>query len=166
MLSFRVVVQKRKKPEGDDMAKTTRKLFRMGYEPCNGLCYAPSDVVNVSLLAEDVPRYERLKTKMLAIHEPACGDVNIRYALDMDEESGLFIATFVHYGKVEMMVGKHLVETLEDFCDYVASFWASPAGVSELQAGKGLGHAVCEHGHDEDLSSFMDKHSGVFSNAA
>ncbi len=140
-----------------------RKIFRMHYEPCQGLCYSWEDVVDVSELASDPERYARLKASMIQIHEPSCGDDQIRYAIDLDEDNALFVASFMHYGKLELLSGKNLVDLLEEFCVMVTAYWESDVGVLELEAGNGVGHDVCEHGKDHQLDAFMDKFSGAVS---
>ncbi len=135
----------------------------MHYEPCQGTCYSWEDVVDVSELSSDPERYARLKASMIQIHQPACGDEKIRYAIDLDEANGLFIASFMHYGKLELLTGKNLVDLLEEFCVMVTAHWGTETGILELEAGGGFGHRVCKHGEDRQLNAFMDKFSGAVS---
>lgn len=138
-----------------------RKLFRMQYEPCNGECYAPGDVLNLSGLSKDVPRRERLLADLKAIHDPICGNAAYRYGMDLDEESGTFVASFWHAGKLELFAGSGMVAVLEDFCQAVKFHFQTVEGIRELQDNPGLGAEVCRHSEGNKLDEFMREHGGI-----
>ena len=79
-----------------------RKIFRMKYEPCSGTCYYTHEVVNLTQLANDKGALKHLLMRMVAAHEPLCGNENIAYGVDYDESSKIFIASFLQYGKLEL----------------------------------------------------------------
>lgn len=143
-----------------------RKVFRMKYEPCNGQCYTCHEVVNLTSLANDQVTLRRLLDKMVKAHEPLCGNANIAYGIDFDEESRIFIASFMHYGKLELFANQDLVKVLETLCDSAIAHFASEAGIAELATDPGFGHDVCHHGEDEKLTRFMIEHSGLVNSPA
>jgi hypothetical protein len=138
-----------------------KKVFRMKYEPCNGECYVPDDVINLSFLAENLIELKKITAKLIKAHEPLCGDENLAYAIDFDDVNKLFIGTFLHYRKLELFCGKDMLSVLNQLCDGAIAHFASPEGLRELKSAAALGHDVCEHGKDEDLLHFMIKHSGI-----
>ncbi len=64
-----------------------RKIFRMGYEPCKGDCYAWDDVLPIDDL--DPEKRAAVKTKLLDLHRPMCGNAALRYGVDFDEHRRL-----------------------------------------------------------------------------
>ena len=140
---------------------TTRKLFRMKYEPCTGRCYAPSDVVRMDSFGADVEKMAMLLDKLMKIHEPACGNEHLGYGLDLCEETGLYIATFQHYGALEIFTSDKIFDALVKLADAAISFYESDAGQNLLQTRPGLGHDVCEHGKEYDLRHFALRYSGL-----
>ncbi len=152
-----------------------RKIFRMQYEPCNGDCYAydPSDDTDspddtkdddqlpLGPLRFDKPRLKAIIDKLVAMHQPLCGNVNLRYGIDLDEENKLFIGSFWHYGKLELFTGKELYILVEQMADYILAFYKTEAYAEESKNDKGLGHDVCHYGEDQDLRRFMIRVSGI-----
>ncbi|UVL81861.1 hypothetical protein LOY35_16665 [Pseudomonas sp. B21-028] len=138
-----------------------RKAFRMKYEPCLGTCYVKPDVVDLSFLADDLVALREITKKMIKAHEPLCGNEGIAYGIDFDEENNLFIAFFLHFGKIELFSENKLLGVLHRLCDGAIAHFESATGKEELKAHPGSGHDVCEHGKDDDLLHFMIKHSGI-----
>lgn len=150
-----------------------RKIFRMQYEPCNGDCYAydPSDdndsddngddQLPLDPLRHDLPRLKRIMDKLVAMHEPLCGNVNLRYGIDLCETNKVFIGSFWHYGKLELFTGKDLYILVEEMADYILAFYKTEAYAEESKNDKGLGHSVCHYGEDQDLRRFMIRVSGI-----
>jgi len=136
-----------------------RKLFRMQYEPCSGQCYAASEVL--SLQGMSVGQIKEVMDAMVAMHEPACGNRNVCLGLDLDEESGVFVGSFMHYGRLELVAGPTPLKTLLRLETLVWRHIQSEEWQVELASVPGLGHEVCEHGHDEDLRIFSLEHSGL-----
>ena len=133
----------------------------MKYEPCNGACYVGSNVVDLSELQNNIPRFHNIINKMIKIHDPACGNENIRYGIDLDEDNQLFVASFMHNNKLELLSGVNLVPLLEKFCDMAIAYWNSDIGKEELRDYKGLGHDVCTHGKNDDLIKFIHNWSNI-----
>lgn len=141
-----------------------RKVFRMQYEPCDGLCYAPSydpmdenyeSFFAIRGLKDDKPRLAKLLTKLTEIHEPLCGNKNMRYAIDKDDVAGTFVGSFWHYGKLELVLGDNLLNTIEDLSELILRHFQTQSHKQDLKNDPGLGHSVCEHGVDEDLRTFV-----------
>ncbi|HDY9042735.1 TPA: hypothetical protein RRI59_000366 [Klebsiella pneumoniae] len=138
-----------------------RKAFRMKYEPCLGTCYIDRNVADLSFLANDLVALREIVIKMIKAHEPLCGNEGIAYGIDFDEENNLFIAFFLHFGKVELLSDKSLIGVLHHLCDVAIEHFESDTGKDELKSHPGSSHDVCEHGKDNDLLHFMIKHSGI-----
>lgn len=143
-----------------------RKLFRMKYEPCTGQCYAYSDVMRIHTLGLDVKGAVAFLKRLVAIHEPSCGNENIEYRLDVDEfhvrGSGpceRFIASFYHYGSLDLFAGGTPLEALNKLIDAALEYYASDDYKSRVD--KGLGHSVCHHGDDKKLIEFAISFSGL-----
>lgn len=98
---------------------------------------------------------------MVVMHEPVCGNRNTRLGLDVDEESGTFVGSFLHYGRLELVAASNPVQAIIRLSNLVALHIQSEAWKLELASDPGLGHEVCEHGHDEDLKKFSLEHSGL-----
>jgi hypothetical protein len=133
-----------------------RKVFRMQYEPCDGTCYAWDSRAPIEVILEnDKPRLNTLVKALTKIHEPACGNINIRYGIDLDEDNYLFIGSFYHYGHLELFSNKDIIVLLETMCQYIEAFYSTDIGKMELATSPGLGHDVCEHGEDNKLQNFI-----------
>lgn len=147
-----------------------RKVFRMQYEPCNGDCYAWGDdddddvkhentasFSSIRSLKDNLPRLKSLMDRLVKIHEPLCGNANMRYAIDQDTKTGLYVGSFWHYGKLELVMNSTILNTLEDLIEMVLKHITSEAGIAEVAADPGLGHSVCHYGEDQDLRKFVLK---------
>ena len=135
-----------------------RKLFRMKYESCSGQCYAYSDVMRIHTLGLDVESAVTFLKDLVAIHEPSCGNDKIGYRLDHDivGETDVFIASFEHYGSLDLFSGSTPLEAMQKLIKAALSYYAS----DEWQ-GSGLGHDVCHHGDNKKLISFAISFSGL-----
>jgi len=134
-----------------------RKLFRMQYEPCNGQCYTDDEVLSLANMTPD--EAIEMMDLLTAIHEPACGNANVRYAIDLNER--VFVAVFLHYGKIETFADTSLTGVVRALATAAKAHFASPIWQQELLLGGDLGHRVCHHGEDEDLRRFMVQHGGL-----
>lgn len=103
----------------------------------------------------------QLLDRIIKIHEPACGNENLAYGMDFDEDTEVFIASFQHYGQLELFVSKSPIMTLNKLIDAALDWYASDEGKKLLEEKPGLGHDVCEHGKDHDLRRFAMKFSGL-----
>ena len=132
---------------------STRMLFRMKYQPCNGMCYCADEVLDLA----SVPEADRaaLVSGLIAIHEPACGNDRVRYALDLDEGVGLFIASMIVDGELTLYTSRSPAGALADLIAGAQAFWATEHGKQIAALGD---HDVCEHGKDQDLVAFCYEH--------
>jgi len=138
-----------------------RKLFRMKYESCNGQCYAWSDVMKIHTLGLDIQGAAVFLRRLLAIHEPSCGNANLAFRLDADEEHGLFVASFQRYGALDLFGGKTPLEALNKMID-AALIWFSSDEYRQLVGSRpGLSYAACKHGEDRKLIDFAISFSGL-----
>lgn len=102
-----------------------------------------------------------LLRKVVAIHEPACGNEKLAYGLDLCEDSGLFIGSFLHFGTVDLVTGSTAFETLNRLCDAVLAYFETEDFALNIRTYPGEGHDVCEHGKLPDLVTFALNHSGL-----
>src|SRR5687768_15094160 len=105
-----------------------RKIFRMKHEPCTGACYAGGDVVDLSFLAHNKAELRRILEKMIRAHDPICGNENLSYAIDLDERTGIFVASFIHYGKLDLFCNRDLLQLLHELFDFAIAHFNSPNG--------------------------------------
>lgn len=156
-----------------------KKIFRMQYEPCSGTCYAwdpPSggddddssddtssdgDILPLRALRNNVPRLKSVMTNLVAMHQELCGNKNLRYGIDFDEDTGIYIGSFWHYGKLELFSAKDHIDAIEKMSGFVLNFYQTDVYKEESKVDKGLGHNVCEHGEDDNLRRFIIKSSRI-----
>jgi hypothetical protein len=154
-----------------------RKVFRMQYEPCNGDCYAwdrdddrddtpepppkDKDILPLHHLMNDRPRLKALMEKLVAMHQPLCGNRNLRYGIDLDEDKKLFIGSFWHYGRLELFTDTDMTKLIETMADYVLNFYTTDAYKEESKGDEGLGHSVCHYGEDDNLRRFIIRTSKI-----
>ena len=150
-----------------------RKLFRMKYEACSGQCYAYSDVMRIHTLGLDVKGAVEFLKRLVAIHEPSCGNPNIEYRLDVDEFTRSvytgggdedmpdfrFVASFYHYGSLDLFSGDTPLEALNKLIDAALAYYQS--NDYKTQGDKGSGHDVCHHGDNKKLIEFAINFSGL-----
>lgn len=132
-----------------------RKIFRMGYEPCKGDCYAYDDVLPIDDMTPE--RRERTVKKLLKMHAPMCGNEALRYGIDFDEQRRLFIGFFYHYGAVETFLDIDMLACVEQIADCALEHFKSEQFRAEASAAPGLGHDACAYGRDEDLVGFIQR---------
>lgn len=142
------------------MDKLTKKVFRMRYEPCQGTCYAWDSVFSMRQLAENPAHLDAVMGKLLKAHGPACGNRHIGYGIDYSE-AGYYVASFVHFGRLDLLTGTNPTELFESLLDFVNKYWETVEGKREIQDNPGLGHGVCEHGEETELKEFVLKASGL-----
>ena len=138
-----------------------RKLFRMKYEPCSGRCYAWEDVINMEELGIDVKSASVLLDRIIKIHEPVCGNENLAYALDYDENLKIFVASFIHYGSLDLFADQKALGALSKLIDAALLYYNTEEYKTLTKEKPGKGHDVCEHGEDYDLRRFAMKFSGL-----
>lgn len=165
-----------------------RKIFRMQYEPCNGECYAwdrddddrgsdsgsgsggsggsddddkDTDIMPLRALRNDPIRLKSVMTKLVSMHEELCGNKNLRYGIDLDEDRNIFIGSFWHYGKLELFTETCHIRLIEKMADFVIPFYKTEAYFEESKQDKGLGHTVCEHGENDNLLRFIIRTSKI-----
>lgn len=138
-----------------------RKLFRMKYEPCNGRCYEYDDVLKIKDFSMSLQDAATLLDRIIAIHEPACGNEHLAYGMDYDEGTGVFVASFQHFGQLDLFTSTDGVECMNKLIDGALAWYSSEDGKRLLAEHPGEGHNVCEHGEDHDLRRFALRFSGL-----
>lgn len=131
---------------------STRKLFRMGYEPCKGDCYMGKVFPITDFSPEEREEIER---KLLAIHDPTCGNANVRFGVDLDEARGTFVGVFYHYGAMETVLSESLKGALDGLLDLAVEHFASDQWREELAQDPGLGRDACAYGTNDSLLAFV-----------
>lgn len=138
-----------------------RKLFRMKYESCNGQCYADADVMQIHNLGLDVESAAEFLQRLLAMHEPSCGNPRISFSLDVDDDSGTYVASMQRYGALDLHVGRTPLEALDKLIDGALAWYASVEYQVLVSEQPGTGHGVCHHGDDRALIEFAITRSGL-----
>ena len=138
-----------------------RKLFRMKYEPCNGKCYEYDDVLKLKGLNLDVAGTAELLKRVIEIHEQGCGNAELGYMMDYDDDAGMFLTSFWHYGVLDNFLDITPLGALNKMIDAALAYYKTEEYAELVAAKPGLGHDVCEHGEDHDLRKFAVRHSGL-----
>jgi hypothetical protein len=138
-----------------------RKLFRMKYESCNGQCYADEDVMKIHNLGLDVEGAATFLRRLLAMHEPSCGNPQISFSLDVDDDTGAYVAAMQRYGALDLHVGRTALEALDKLIDGALAWYASVEYQVIASERPGAGHRVCHHGDDRRLIEFAITRSGL-----
>lgn len=141
----------------------------MQYEPCAGRCYAYSDVMRIHTLGLlDVNEAAALLQRVVAIHEPSCGDPGIQFRLDADEftesdtsgreyDRTRFVASFYRHGALDLFAADTPLEALNRMIDAALAYYQTP----EYRAVACSDHSKCEHGDDSKLVEFCIAFSGL-----
>lgn len=148
-----------------------RKLFRMRYEKCSGMCYAPSDVMKIHTLGLDVKGTVAFLKRLLAMHAPSCGNDSLGFRLDVEEKMNVFVASFEHYGSLDLFAADTPLGALDQMIDAVLAYYQTEefahfntnefGDVLVGKDGNPNRYAICEHGTDEKLVSFALSFSGL-----
>lgn len=138
-----------------------RKLFRMKYEPCNGDCYAECAVVDLRSMKLAKNEAVDFFRKLLAVHLPACGNSQLMFRVDVDDEYNMFVATFEHYGVTDMFMSDSSKGAMTKLINAVLAYYETDEYKALVAANPGLGHDVCHYGEDSKLIDFALKFSGL-----
>lgn len=133
-----------------------RKLFRMKYESCSGQCYADEDVIQIHNLGLDAQGAAAFLRRLLAMHEPSCGNPNIAFSLDVEDSSNTYVAAMQRYGALDLYLGTTPLEAMNKLIDGALAWYSS----DEFDA-KATNHSVCHHGDDKKLIEFAIARSGL-----
>jgi len=140
-----------------------RKIFRMQYEPCTGMCYAPDQPFFQVMgeLATDKPRLKKLMSQLLEVHTFLCGNENMKWAIDQHPRTGVYVGVLNHYGQTETYSGCNPLSLMEEMCAHAVEIVATKEWQEIYKASPGKGHDVCEHGKDHDLATFILTNAGI-----
>lgn len=138
-----------------------RKLFRMKYESCNGQCYADADVMQIHNLGLSAVGAATFLQRLLAMHEPSCGNPEISFSLDVEDATGTYVAAMQRYGALDLHVGRTALEALDKLIDGALAWYASVEYQVLVSERPGDGHGVCHHGDDRKLIEFAITRSGL-----
>jgi hypothetical protein len=142
-----------------------RKLFRMKYESCNGQCYADEDVMRIHVLGLDVEGAAAFLRRLLAMHEPSCGNPQISFSLDVEDgqadQPPTYVAAMQRYGALDLHVGRTALEAMDKLIDGALAWYSSVEYQVLVSEQPGAGHEVCHHGDDRALIEFAITRSGL-----
>lgn len=138
-----------------------RKLFRMKYEGCTGQCYAYSDVMRIHTLGLDMEGAVAFLKRLVAMHAPSCGNPELAFRLDVDDDLGVFVASFQRYGSLDLFTGRTPLEAMNKLIDGALAYYETDEYKDAIAAKPGAGHGVCHHGTDDKLISFAITFSGL-----
>lgn len=147
-----------------------RKILTMTYhadgresineEACSGDCYAYDDVLRVR--SDWTPEQVRTTFRhLLKMHSGICGNDRYRLGVDLDEESGTFVGSFLHYGALETVCADTIGGVVEKLATVVDAYMASPQRAADLASYPGLGRSACAYGEDDALVRWMAAAGGV-----
>jgi hypothetical protein len=138
-----------------------RKMFRMAYESCSGSCYAYSDVMRIHNLGLDAEGAAAFLKRLLAMHAPSCGNGHLAFRLDVDDDLGVFVASFQRYGALDLFADKTPLGAMNKLIDGALAFYATNEYKLAIAALPGHGPAACQHGDDKKLVNFAIAFSGL-----
>jgi len=145
----------------------------MQYESCTGQCYAYSDVMRIHTLGLDAQGAVTFLKRLLAMHERACGNASLQFRLDEDTwipkssasqtSQTRFIASFYHYGSLDLFGGETPLEAMNKLIDAVMAWYATDEGRKLVKRDSpwSFRDGVCEHGADDKLINFCLEFSGL-----
>lgn len=133
----------------------------MKYESCNGQCYADEDVIQIHNLGLDAKNAATFLRRLLAMHEPSCGNPQISFSLDVDDNTNTYVAAMQRYGALDLYVGRTALEALDELIDGALAWYASVEYQVIASEKPGAGHGVCHHGDDRKLLEFAITRSGL-----
>jgi len=115
--------------------------------------------------------------RLVAMHEPSCGNPNLEFRLDVDEfirseYTGIgfnyhdshdqrFVASFYHYGSLDLFAGDTALEAMNKLIDGVLTYYQSAEYKDLVTKQPGKGHGFCHHGDDKKLIDFAISFSGL-----
>ena len=147
-----------------------RKILCMTYrnhelsvneEECRGDCYAYDDVLKIRSEDWTVETLKVTISHLMQIHGRICGNAQYRLGVDLDEQSGTYIGTFLHFGALDTCCDATLTGVVEKLADAVNSYFASPDAKRDAAVDSGLGRGACAYGEDEALIRWMVSASGA-----
>lgn len=142
-----------------------RKLFRMKYESCSGQCYADEDVMRIHSLGLDAEGAATFLRRLLAMHEPSCGNPQISFSLDVEDglvnQPPTYVAAMQRYGALDLHVGATPLEAMDKLIDGALAWYASVECQVLMSRQPGVGHGACHHGDDRALVEFAIARSGL-----
>ena len=142
-----------------------RKLFRMKYESCNGQCYSHDDVVQIHDLGLDAVGAAEFLRRLLAMHEPSCGNPNISFSLDVEDnlsdQRSLYVAAMQRYGALDLHVDVTPLGAMNKLIDGALAWYGSVEYQVIASQAPGAGRAVCLHGEETALVEFAIARSGL-----
>lgn len=96
-----------------------KKLFRFKYEPCSGTCYCPGDKFFEELNKFDEDGKKQLINKIVSAHDSTCDDPNQLFAIDYDENVGVYIGTVFDNGRLDLFSDKSFVSLVDALTSFV-----------------------------------------------
>src|SRR5690349_3415123 len=102
-----------------------RKMFRMKYESCSGQCYEYSDVMRIRNLGLDAQGAAEFLKRLVAMHDPSCGNDQIAFRLDVSDEHDMFVASFQRYGSLDLFMDKTALGAMNKLIDAALGYYQS-----------------------------------------
>ncbi len=116
-----------------------KKLFRIKYKPRNGRYHPEAEFSPVN---QSIDNAISLLERIAAIlEEPDHGNENISYGLDYDERTEVFIASFVHYGNLDLYTSHNRAEAVGMLVTGVTGWCTSEEGKRLLSERPGKWYA-------------------------
>ena len=150
----------------------TRKLLCMTYAPhttapvinaeaCAGDCYAYDDVLRIKAEGWTVDLLRKVMGRLITMHAGICGNQNYRLGIDLDENRGLYVGSFYHFGALETCIDSNIVGVIESLSAITGRYFASDTYKADIARDPGKGRDACAYGEDNALWGWMIKASGI-----
>jgi len=130
-------------------------------EPCAGDCYAYDDVLKIQGEGWTADTLRHVLGQLIQMHAGLCGNDEFRLGIDLDEETGTYVGSFLHFGALETCCGSTIVQTVERLSEITRRYFASPAHQAALAVSPGKGRGACAYGEDRALAAWMLRASGA-----
>lgn len=133
----------------------------MQYESCSGQCYANDDVIQIRSLGLDVVGAGVFLNRLLAMHGPSCGNPQLAFRLDVDDDRNMFVASMQRYGALDLYMDETAHGAMNKLIDGALRYYETDEYKALIAAQPGQGSQVCHHGEREKLVEFAVKFSGL-----
>jgi len=130
-------------------------------EECAGDCYAYDDVLKIKGEGWTVDLLRMVMGRLITMHAGICGNQNYRLGIDLDENRGLYVGSFYHFGALETCIDSNIVGVIENLSDIAGRYFASDTYKADIARDPGKGRDACAYGEDRALAGWMIGASGI-----
>lgn len=96
-----------------------KKLFRFQYEPCNGTCYAPEAEFFSELRNAPKNKLSIVIDKIVTAHDRMCNNPDMRFAVDHDENSGVYIGSWINRKTLDLFSSDSFIDCVDQLTSHI-----------------------------------------------